>query len=126
MKPISEKTYRLAFDVGVIIKAIISIGEIVSGIVLSFVSYETIHQIIFNIFGGELAEDPRDLVGRYIAGAFRDFSATPQSVWIFILLSHGIVKIFLVGGLWRGKLWAYPASAVIFTLFVIYQFYQLT
>ena len=40
------------------------------------------------------------------------------------LLSHGVIKIFLVGGLWYRKLWAYPTAIVVFIAFVIYQVYR--
>jgi uncharacterized membrane protein len=41
-------------------------------------------------------------------------------------LSHGIVKLFLVVGLLRNKLWAYPAAIVVFVLFIAYQLYRLS
>lgn len=41
------------------------------------------------------------------------------------LLTHGIVKIVLVAGLLRNRLWAYPAAIAVFTLFGLYQIYYL-
>jgi uncharacterized membrane protein len=125
MKLFAEKTYRFLFKAGVVIKGLISLAEIVAGIGVLFVSYETINRALFNTFGNELIENPNDIFWNFIFREFKNFSATPQGVWAFIFLSHGIVKIFFVGGLWKGKLWAYPASAIIFTFFVAYQCYQL-
>lgn len=126
MQFLSEKNYHRLFRWGVVGKAIVSIGEIIAGAAFAFLSYDTLQQIAFSIFGGELRESPRDVFWNYFASEAHRFAATPQSVWAFIFLSHGIVKMFLVAGLWRNKLWAYPASAIIFAGFVIYQFYQLT
>jgi uncharacterized membrane protein len=39
-------------------------------------------------------------------------------------LSHGVVKLLLVVGLLRGKLWSYPASLVAMALFIAYQLYR--
>ncbi len=125
MKPISRKISHSLFRFGIIAKALISVGEIVSGCAFIFLSYDRLYSIVFIFFGGELTESPRDFIWELIAKGFHDFSATPQSVWAFIFLSHGIVKIFLLIGLWRNKHWAYPASIIAFTLFIIYQFYQL-
>src|SRR3989344_6197519 len=121
----TERTYHSLFIAGLIAKAFISLGEIISGLALAFWSYDTLYSVVFTVFGGELMENPRDVVWEYVARGFQGFSDTPRSVWAFIFLSHGIVKIFLLTGLWHRKLWAYPASAIIFTIFVLYQFYQL-
>jgi uncharacterized membrane protein len=126
MKFFSEKTYHYFFKGGVIIKALISLGEIIFGFVLYFLNQTVINTAINFFTGGELQETPRDFLWNLIFHILKDFSATPQLVWAFIFLSHGIVKIFLIGGLLREKLWAYPASAVIFAAFVIYQIYQLS
>jgi uncharacterized membrane protein len=122
---ISEKTYHISFEIGIILKAVIALLELVVGTLVLFVSPERISQFIYTLGGVELREDPGDLIWRLIAGGLRDFSATSQGVWSFIFLSHGIVKIFLLGGLWKNKMWAYPVSAFFFTLFVFYQLYQL-
>ena len=49
-----------------------------------------------------------------------------KSFATFYLLSHGIVKLFLVAGLLRNKAWAYPASLAVLGLFIAYQLYRLT
>ncbi len=121
-----EKTYYSLFRAGIIVKALISIGEIISGLAVAFLSYDTLRAIILPLFGDEFSETPRDFVWQFVANEMQRFSATPQSVWAFIFLSHGIVKIFLLTGLWLNKLWVYPVSIVVFILFIIYQFYQLT
>jgi uncharacterized membrane protein len=40
------------------------------------------------------------------------------------LLSHGVIKVFLVESLLRGRLLAYPTAIVFFALFIVYQMYR--
>jgi uncharacterized membrane protein len=44
----------------------------------------------------------------------------------FYLLTHGVVKIVLVYGLLRERLWSYPVSFVVFSGYIIYQLYRFT
>ena len=37
------------------------------------------------------------------------------------LLTHGVVKVILVWGLLREKMWAFPAAIVVLSLFSVYQ-----
>ena len=56
--------------------------------------------------------------------AARQFPASEQHFFAFYLLSHGLVKVVIVYGLLKQKLWAYPASFVVFTAFIAYQLYR--
>ncbi len=126
MRTLSEKTYHRFFTWGVVIKALISLGEIALGLLFYFFSQEAVRATILTIIGTEMHEVPPDFFSNLLLRGFQDFTVTSQSVWAFILLSHGIVKTFFIGGLLRNKEWAYPTSAVVFTLFVFYQLYQLS
>ncbi len=42
------------------------------------------------------------------------------------MLIHGLTKGFVVWGLWRNKLWAFPVSMVVLVLFIGYQVYRVT
>lgn len=120
-----EKTYHALFEWGVILKGLITLGELGLGLLFYFASTQTLNNVFYFFMGGESSEQPRDLVWSYIIQQFQGVVGPNQSFWAFILLSHGIVKIFLVYGLLKHKLWAYPSSAAIFGLFVIYQIYSM-
>ena len=126
MKTLPEKDYRALFKITVILKGLIALGEVVLGVFLIFVSYDAMRRAGMALFGDELSEVPTDLIWQYAIKGFHGFITTPQSVWVFIFLSHGLVKLALIWGLLRDKLWAYPWSAGIFTFLVVYQLYQLT
>ncbi|MDR3582318.1 MAG: DUF2127 domain-containing protein [Candidatus Pacebacteria bacterium] len=125
MNRLPEKDYRALFKISIILKGIIAVGEVALGILLIFVSYDVLRRMGVMLLGSELAETSPDLVWQYAIKGFHGFTATPQSVWVFIFLSHGIVKLVLVGALLKDKLWAYPWSAAVFTFFIVYQLYQL-
>lgn len=104
---IRERTYHLFFEIGVIIKAAIAVAETLAGIFLLAANPATVNGAILRLIGGGFLTPER------------------QSFWAFIALSHGIVKLALVAGLLKHKLWSYPASAAVFTLLVAYQIYDL-
>ena len=54
----------------------------------------------------------------------QNFSVAQHDFFAFYLLSHGVVKLILVYGLLKEKLWAYPASFVVFGAFIVYQLYR--
>ena len=53
-------------------------------------------------------------------------SVSTKNFYVFYLLSHGVVKLFLVGALLKNKPWAYPASLAVLELFIAYQVYRFT
>lgn len=64
------------------------------------------------------------LVATHLLAWAQNFSVATEHFYAFYLLSHGMVKLLLVIGLLKGKLWAYPASLVVFGLFILYQLYR--
>src|SRR4029077_20105793 len=71
-------------------------------------------------------ETNRDFFWRILAHGFNGFWSTRQSFWAFLFLSHGIVKIFVLSGLLKQKMWSYPIAAAVFVGFIIYQIYQMS
>ncbi|HUX36210.1 MAG TPA: DUF2127 domain-containing protein [Candidatus Paceibacterota bacterium] len=121
-----ERGLHDLFEIGIAIKGIDGIIELAGGIFLYFASHAMLVNMVLFLAHGELLEDPRDWFVNLLLHTAQNFS--PQAQWFAsaLLMVHGAVKIFLVAGLLKNKLWAYPASIVIFTGFAVYQFYQLT
>ena len=67
----------------------------------------------------------RSQIPEDIANA-RTVSVEKHDFYAFYLLSHGLVKGVLVVGLLKEKLWAYPASFVVFGAFIAYPLYPYT
>jgi uncharacterized membrane protein len=123
-RPMQEKRIHQIFVASVLFKGAHALVEIVGGVLLYLISTETIVGIIDRWSYGELAEDQSDRIARYVLEFGRSFSVEAHNFYAFYLLSHGVVKIVLVWGLIREKLWAYPASFVVFGAFIAYQLYR--
>lgn len=120
----AERRLHRIFQVSVALKGLHAVIECASGIALYLVSGATITRWVALLTQEELLEDPRDLVATHLLDAARHLSVSTQSFYAFYLLSHGLVKVFLVAGLLRGRLWAYPASLVVLGGFIAYQLYR--
>lgn len=114
-----EKRIHQAFEISVLLKGANALVELVLGVVLLFST--RLNDVLLALIQNELVEDPGDFLARhadqfahYLTPQFQLYSA-------LYLLSHGIVKIVLVWGLLRNKLWAYPASLAVLSLFILYQ-----
>ena len=125
MEPlIPEKDIRWAFQISVLLKGANAILEIIGGVLLLFTG--AITGLVQFLIQGELIEDPSDFVANTLQHYLPYLSQHSQLFASFYLLSHGVIKIFLVVGLLRNKLWAYPSAIVVFILFIIYQLYRYT
>jgi uncharacterized membrane protein len=119
-----EKTIHRIFDVSVALKGFHALIEILGGLALYLVSTETIIGVINRYSQDELVEDPHDFVATHLLKFAEGFSVEKHNFYAFYLLSHGLVKLVVVVGLLREKLWAYPASFVVFGAFIAYQLYR--
>lgn len=119
-----EKKIHLAFEISILLKGFHSVLEILGSFLIFFITKSYIISQVLYLTQEELSEDPKDLIAHYLINASNNFSISSQHFIALYLLSHGVIKLFLVIGLLRKKLWAYPASIVVFSLFIIYQLYR--
>jgi uncharacterized membrane protein len=120
----NENRIHQIFQVSVLLKGAHALIECLGGIALALVSTSSIANFVNAITQDELIKDPNDFVATHLLTMAHNFSIETQHFYAFYLLSHGIVKVALVVGLLREKLWAYPASLIVLTLFVLYQLYR--
>ena len=119
-----EKEIHLAFEISIILKGIGSVFEIIGGLLTLFVTKSFIISSVLSLTNEELSQDPNDAIAHYLINLSNNFSVSSQHFIAIYLLSHGIIKLFLVIGLLKKKLWAYPLSVFVFSLFIIYQIYK--
>lgn len=122
MKPTGEETFIYdGFLISVLLKGLISLIEVVSGIAAFLIPPATIIAIATFVLNylpiASLQNALMQEVARYTSGAV-------AYVGIY-LLSRGLIKVALVVGLLRNWLVAYPASLVVLFLFLLYQGYQI-
>ena len=120
-----NKTISNLFDASILLKGIFSLIELISGTLLLFITSNFLLKFIYFIFGHELLQDPTDILVNFLINLF----SNPTNLKIFFaiyLIAHGIIKLGLILALWKEKLWAYPLSEIVFSLFIIYQIYRYT
>lgn len=121
---VNEQRIHRIFEVSVLLKGAHALIECVSGLVLALASTASIAGWVNRLTQEELIEDKNDFIATHLLGAAQGFSISSKNFYAFYLLSHGIVKLALVVGLLRNKLWSYPASLVVLGLFIVYQLYR--
>ena len=120
----NEHRIHQVFQVSVLLKGAHALIEVAGGIALALVSTGTIKDLVNTLTQEELIEDPNDFVATHFLALAQNFSIETKHFYAFYLLSHGLVKLLLVIGLLRNKLWSYPASLVVLSFFIAYQLYR--
>jgi len=127
--PGTDKKQRVvgqAFDIGVIIKGIDGLLEILGGLFLLLVPLQDLRRFLIWVTGHELSEDRKDFIAMHLVHLANTLSVKSLQLTIAYLLIHGLVKVFLVVMLLRRHLWAYPTAIAVFAVFGVYQVYQFT
>jgi uncharacterized membrane protein len=119
-----ERRIHQIFEISVLLKGAHALVECIGGLVLAFISTSAITNLVNALTQDELLEDPNDFVATHLLRLAQNFTVSTQHFYAFYLLSHGVIKVFLVIGLLRNKLWAYPVSLVVLGLFIVYQLYR--
>jgi uncharacterized membrane protein len=121
---LNERRIHKIFEISVLLKGAHALIECIGGLVLAFVSTTAISRLVNALTQEELIEDPNDFVAAHLLRLAQNLTVSTQRFYAFYLLSHGVIKAFLVIGLLRNKLWAYPFSLVVLGLFIVYQLYR--
>lgn len=98
---------HIAFEVGIILKGLNGLVELVGGILMLVFSPSAVRQFIVTVshrpdFAAKLSSHDERFAAIY-------------------LLSHGIIKGVLVYGLLKEQMWAFPWAIAIFAAFGVYQ-----
>src|SRR5205823_7413324 len=96
------------FEVGITLKGLDGVLEVVGGVLLLVVSPVTINQLVRNLTQHELSQDPHDFIATHLLSAANGLIGSSVRLGANYLLLHGVVKIVLVAALLRDQLWAYP------------------
>lgn len=109
-----------AFRVGIVLKGIDGLVEIVGGALVWLLTPSSAAKIVRALFRHELAEDPKDFIANHLIWASRSLARQKGFASLF-LLSHGLAKVVLVVALWFNRMWAYPLMILVLGGFVVYQ-----
>ena len=120
----NEARIHRLFQISILLKGAHAAIECVGGVALAVIQTSTITQLTNALTQDELIEDPNDFVAKHLLALAQNFSVQTKHFYSFYLLSHGAVKLLLVIGLLKGRLWSYPASLIVLGLFIVYQLYR--
>jgi len=119
----TERGIHDAYIISITLKGFGALLETILGLMLLYT--KSVVQFILELINNELLDDPNDFLSTHFSHVFNP-SAETQVFGGLYLVSHGVVKLFLIIGLVRNKLWAYPASLAVFALFILYQLIRFT
>ncbi len=114
------------FQIGIILKGLDGVLEVVGGLLLLVVSPATIDRVVASLTQHELSQDPHDLLATHLMKTAHGLTGSAVLFGAVYLLSHGAVKIILVVALLNNELWAYPWLIVFLGAFIVYQVYRLS
>jgi len=120
----SEHTIYELFKWSLLLKGAISLGEVVAGIGLLFIPWPVVASFVAWLRA--YASSGADSV--LMTHLLKELATFTQATVVFValyFLIRGSVKLVLIWQLLHNRFWAYPASLVVMTLFVLYQIYQL-
>lgn len=118
--------FHKSFKIGILLKAIDGILEIIGGILLIFLNPTRFNRIVSLLIHHELSEDPKDIAANFLLRLSSQFNISTQYFGVIYLVSHGAIKVILIILLWKRKVWAYPITIFVLILFVVYQIYRYT
>lgn len=117
------RLHRL-LEASLLLKAAHAVLECLGGIALAVVPTSAIVGMIAALTQDELREDPQDFIATHLSSFAAGFSISTEHFFALYLLSHGVIKLFLVWQLLRGRHWAYPLALVTLGALVAYQLYR--
>ncbi len=113
------------FEVGIVLKGITGLLELVGGVLLLLVNPASVNGVVRGLTQHELSENPRDFIASRLLHTADGLTGPGLLFGAAYLLGHGIVKVALVAALLRNKMWAYPWMIGVLLAFIVYQTYQI-
>ncbi len=117
-------TLDKAFEVGILLKGLDGILEIIGGLILLFIKPEFISKVGVYLTEHELSDDPHDFIASNILHSTQNLGRGVLIFAAIYLLSHGITKVILVAEILRNRFWAYLGLIYLTLGFIIYQTYR--
>ena len=92
------------FEVGIILKGLDGVLEVLGGLLLLVVSPATIDRLVTSLTQHELSEDPHDFLATHLLKTAHGLTGSAVLFGAVYLLAHGAVKVILVAALLKNQL----------------------
>jgi uncharacterized membrane protein len=122
--PSKSRLLHLVSRVGFVMKGIDGLLECAGAFILLTVSPRAISAIVRLLTEHELSRDPTDFLSTHLVLLAHEWSVRPKIFFALYLMVHGGVKVLLVAGLLRRKLWVYPIALLFMVILILYQLYR--
>ena len=93
------------FAIGIIGKGLNGLAELIGGLLLLFVTPESIHDLVAVLTRGELSEDPNDLVARYLLHTANGLTGSAVIFGAVHLSNNGAHWVTLLSVTLAGLMW---------------------
>ncbi|WP_298226775.1 DUF2127 domain-containing protein [Gryllotalpicola sp.] len=120
-----QRVLDLVFLIGVLVKGIDGLAELVGGVALLFVNPVQLQGDVGAVTARELREDPHDILANLLVHGVAHLGSGDMTFLAVYLLLHGVVKLAIVAALLRGSAKVYPWAIAALLAFVAFQVYQL-
>jgi uncharacterized membrane protein len=112
------------FEIGITLKCIDGVVQVLSGLLLLLFTPESLQSWIQTAFQHVFGLGPHGRLASELLKTALDFAGSARLFAGVYLISHGVIKIGIVTALWMNKLWAYPLAILVFAGFIVYQAYR--
>src|SRR5438552_2750877 len=99
MDKTEEKKIYKVFAISVVVKSIQGFLEMGLGLLIYFISANSILAFVSRLSQDEFIDGPRDFINHHLAAGAAHLSTNGKYFVAFYLISHGIIKLFLILGL---------------------------
>jgi uncharacterized membrane protein len=108
------------FKATIFIKGFFGLLDIVIGALFLFFAREIVHKFLV----ASISQFSGYKTSNYLLRQTGNFTINTQYFIAIYFIFYGLVNLFLVASLLKGKIWAYPAAILFYIIFILYQFYR--
>lgn len=119
-----QKYINQIFKWTLLLKFFNSLWQISLGFLIFF--DKDLKESIFTLTTNRLVKHPNSRVAPFIQHILPGITHNTEIFIAIYFLVQGVLKIFLIAGLLRKKMWVYPLSMYVFLAFTFYQIYRFT
>jgi uncharacterized membrane protein len=123
-RSVQEKNIHAVFKASVLIKGVNALLECIGGIAVALARADEVAAWVARMAQTYLVEGTHGFVASHVIDWAQSVSIQTQHFIAFYLLSHGLIKLVIVVGLFKEQRWSYPLALVAFTGFIVYQLYR--
>jgi uncharacterized membrane protein len=113
--------FDAVFRISIILKGLDAVVEIIGGILLLFVTSSNITHFVAWLTRSTLAHNPHNSIAISLNHSVDHLAANSTLFGAVYLLSHGVIKLFVIINVLRDKYWAYPVLIIVLIGFIVYQ-----